>query len=139
MLTMQRPTVLASGLIFGIGLTISGMVNPAKIINFLDLTGSFDATLIFVMGGAVIVTAIGYYFVLKQKQPLFANRFHLPTASDIDLRLVGGAALFGVGWGLTGFCPGPAIASLAFGHKESFVMLAAMAVGALVARLIPEK
>ena len=139
MLTMQRLTVLASGLIFGIGLTISGMVNPAKIINFLDLTGSFDATLIFVMGGAVIVTAIGYYFVLKQKQPLFADRFHLPTASDIDLRLVGGAALFGVGWGLTGFCPGPAIASLAFGHKESFVMLAAMAVGALVARLIPEK
>ena len=73
------------------------------------------------------------------RSPLFANRFHLPTASDIDLRLVGGAALFGVGWGLTGFCPGPAIASLAFGHKESFVMLAAMAVGALVARLIPEK
>lgn len=139
MLTKQRLTVLASGLIFGIGLTISGMVNPGKIINFLDLAGSFDATLIFVMGGAVIVTTIGYYFVLKQKQPLFADRFHLPTVKDIDLRLIGGSALFGIGWGLSGFCPGPAISSLAFGHKESFVMLAAMAVGALAARLIPEK
>ena len=139
MLTLQRLTVLASGLIFGIGLTISGMVNPSKIINFLDLAGAFDATLIFVMGGAVVVTAIGYYFVLKQKQPLFADRFHLPTVSDIDLRLVGGSALFGVGWGLSGFCPGPAISSLAFGHKESFVMLAAMAVGALAARFVPEE
>ena len=139
MLTKQRLTVLASGLIFGIGLTFSGMVNPGKIINFLDLAGSFDATLIFVMGGAVIVTTIGYYFVLKQKQPLFADRFHLPTVKDIDLRLIGGSALFGIGWGLSGFCPGPAISSLAFGHKESFVMLAAMAVGALAARLIPEK
>ena len=73
MLTMQRLTVLASGLIFGIGLTISGMVNPSKIINFLDLAGAFDATLIFVMGGAVIVTAIGYYVVLKQKRPLFRS------------------------------------------------------------------
>ena len=139
MLTMQRLTVLASGLIFGIGLTISGMVNPSKIINFLDLAGAFDATLIFVMGGAVIVTAIGYYVVLKQKRPLFAERFHLPTVNDIDLRLVGGSALFGVGWGLSGFCPGPAIASLAFGHKESLVMLAAMAVGALAARFVPEE
>lgn len=139
MLPMQRLIVLASGLIFGIGLTISGMVNPGKIINFLDLAGAFDATLIFVMGGAVIVTAIGYYFVLQQKRPYFADRFHLPTVSDIDLRLAGGAALFGVGWGLTGFCPGPAIASLAFGHKESVVMLIAMAVGALVARFVPEK
>ena len=137
MLTLQRLTVLASGLIFGIGLTISGMVNPSKIINFLDLAGAFDATLIFVMGGAVIVTAIGYYVVLKQKRPLFAERFHLPTVKDIDLRLVGGSALFGVGWGLSGFCPGPAIASLAFGHEESFVMLAAMAVGALAARFVP--
>ena len=139
MLTLQRLTVLASGLIFGIGLTISGMVNPSKIINFLDLAGAFDATLIFVMGGAVIVTAIGYYVVLKQKRPLFAERFHLPTVKDIDLRLVGGSALFGVGWGLSGFCPGPAIASLAFGHKESLVMLVAMAVGALLARLVPEE
>ena len=139
MFTAQRLTVLLSGLIFGIGLTVSGMVNPAKIINFLDLAGAFDATLIFVMGGAVIVTAIGYSYVLKQTRPLFADRFHLPTVKDIDLRLVSGAALFGVGWGLSGFCPGPAIASLAFGHKESLVMLVAMAVGALVARLVPEK
>lgn len=138
MLTMQRLTVLASGLIFGIGLTISGMVNPGKIINFLDLAGSFDATLIFVMGAAVIITALGYYFVLKQKQPLFADHFHLPTVKDIDLRLIGGSALFGIGWGLSGFCPGPAISSLAFGHSKSIIMLIAMAIGAYFARLLPE-
>ena len=138
MLTLQRLTVLASGLIFGIGLTISGMVNPGKIINFLDLAGSFDPTLIFVMGGAVVVTTIGYYFALKQKQPLFADRFHLPTVKEIDLRLIGGAALFGIGWGLSGFCPGPAIASLAFGYRESIIMLIAMAIGAYFARLVPE-
>ena len=138
MFTLQRLTVLASGLIFGIGLTVSGMVNPVKIINFLDLAGTFDATLILVMGGAVIITAIGYYFVLKQKQPLFADRFYLPTVKDIDLRLIGGSALFGVGWGLSGFCPGPAIASLAFGHIESIIMLFAMAVGAVIARYVPE-
>ena len=135
---MQRVTLFAAGLIFGIGLTISGMVNPGKIINFLDLAGIFDPTLIFVMGGAVVVTAIGYYFVFKQKQPLFADRFHLPTAKDIDLRLVGGSALFGIGWGLSGFCPGPAISSLAFFHPESFVMLIAMAIGAYIARFVPE-
>ena len=138
MFTLQRLTVLASGLIFGIGLTVSGMVNPVKIINFLDLAGTFDATLILVMGGAVIITAIGYYFVLKQKQPLFADRFHLPTVKDIDLRLISGSALFGIGWGLSGFCPGPAIASLAFGHKESIIMLIAMAIGAYIARFVPE-
>ena len=138
MLTLQRLTVLASGLIFGIGLTISGMVNPGKIINFLDLAGSFDATLIFVMGAAVILTTFGYYYVLKQRQPLFADHFHLPTVKDIDLRLVGGSALFGIGWGLSGFCPGPAISSLAFGHSESIVMLVAMAIGAYIARFVPE-
>ena len=138
MLTLQRLTVLASGLIFGIGLTISGMVNPGKIINFLDFAGAFDATLIFVMGGAVVATTIGYYFALKQKQPLFADRFHLPTVKEIDLRLIGGAALFGIGWGLSGFCPGPAIASLAFGYRESIIMLIAMAIGAYFARLVPE-
>ncbi len=136
---MQRLSVLVSGLIFGVGLTVSGMVNPGKIINFLDLAGAFDATLIFVMGGAVIVATIGYYFVLKQKRPLFADRFHLPTVSDIDLRLIGGSALFGIGWGLSGFCPGPAIASLAFGHRESLILIVTMAIGALAARLIPEK
>ncbi len=138
MLMLQRFTVLVSGLIFGIALTVSGMVNPAKIINFLDLTGTFDATLIFVMGGAVVVTAIGYYVVFKQKQPLFAERFHLPTVKDIDVRLIGGSALFGIGWGLSGFCPGPAIASLAFGYKESIIMLIAMAAGAFLAKLVPE-
>lgn len=139
MLTLQRLTVLASGLIFGIGLTISGMVNPGKIINFLDLAGAFDATLIFVMGGAVVVTTIGYYFVLKQKQPLFADRFHLPTVNDFNLRLIGGSALFGVGWGLSGFCPGPAISSLVFGHKESVILVITMGIGALAAKFVPEK
>ncbi len=138
-MTMQRVTALLSGLIFGIGLTVSGMVNPAKVQNFMDITGKFDPSLIFVMGGGVVVTIIGYRIVFQRKRPLFADRFHLPTIKAIDARLLGGATLFGIGWGLSGFCPGPAIASLVFGHVESLVFVVAMAFGALAARLVPEQ
>ncbi len=136
---MQHITALASGLIFGIGLTVSGMVNPAKVQNFMDITGQFDPSLIFVMGGGVVVTIIGYRIVFQREQPLFADRFHLPTVKVIDARLLAGAALFGTGWGLSGFCPGPAMASLVFGHVESVVFVVAMAIGALAAHLVPEQ
>jgi uncharacterized protein len=136
---MQRLTALVAGLLFGIGLTFSGMVNPAKILNFLDLAGPFDASLIFVMGAGLIVATIGYRLAFAQGRPLFGDVFHLPTVNDIDMRLVSGAALFGLGWGLSGFCPGPAIASLVLGHIESFVFVAAMAVGMLAASLVPER
>ena len=134
---MQNFFVLVSGLLFGAGLTISGMVNPVKILNFLDLTGQFDATLIFVMGAGLIVTTIGYQLIFKRGKPFFDGQFHLPTETGIDARLIGGAALFGIGWGLSGFCPGPAIASLVFGYQQSFIFLAAMIVGTLLVRFIP--
>ena len=128
---------LIAGLLFGLGLAISQMTNPAKVLNFLDITGTWDPTLAFVMGGAVLVTLISFRFILKQDRPLFEGQFHLPTRSDIDSRLLGGAALFGIGWGLVGLCPGPAISSLAFGQTESFVFVAAMLVGSVAARFMP--
>lgn len=134
---MQKIFVLLSGLLFGAGLTISGMINPAKILNFLDLSGQFDATLIFVMGAGLIVTMIGYQLIFRRGKPFFDNQFHLTTTRDIDAKLIGGAALFGVGWGLSGFCPGPAIASLVFGYQQSFIFVAAMIVGTLLVRFIP--
>jgi uncharacterized protein len=138
---MQKFFVLISGLIFGAGLTISAMVNPAKILNFLDLFGPFDGTLIFVMGAGLIVTTIGYRLIFKRGQPFFDSKFHLPKATGIDAKLVGGAALFGVGWGVSGFCPGPAIASLVFGYQQSFIFVAAMIAGTMLVRFLsaPQK
>src|SRR5665647_2278401 len=97
--SMQMIAPLASGLLFGLGLVISGLINPAKVLNFLDVTGTWDPSLAFTMGAAVLTTAIGYKLSFKGK-PIFGSTFHLPTATDIDARLVGGAALFGIGWGL---------------------------------------
>ena len=136
---MQRLTALVSGLLFGAGLAISGMVNPAKVLNFLDLTGKFDATLLFVFAGGVAVAMVGYYFTFKRTKPFFDQHFHLPTVFAIDRRLLVGAAFFGLGWGLTGYCPGPALASLAYLQPISLVFLAAMAVGALATKLVPDK
>jgi len=125
-----------TGLIFGLGLLISGMANPAKVQNFLDLAGTFDPSLIFVMLGAVVVTFIGYRFVLRRPKPLFAERFFVPTLKDVDARLVVGAGLFGIGWGLSGFCPGPAITSLPLLAKGTLIFVPAMIVGIGLARLL---
>ena len=126
---MRNLLTLVSGLLFGLGVTISGMVNPMKVLNFMDITGAFDPTLLFVMGAGLAVTVVGYRLVLRRQTPIFADRFHLPEITAIDVRLLGGAALFGIGWGLSGFCPGPAIASLVFGQMQSIAFVAAMAVG----------
>ena len=131
---MNRLTALLSGIVFGAGLAPSGMVNPMKVQNFLDILGSWDPTLIFVMGAGLIVTFIGYRVTMKQPKPLYADMFQLPATRIIDGRLMAGAALFGLGWGLTGFCPGPAIASLVFGFWPSVLFVAAMAVGMLLMR-----
>jgi uncharacterized protein len=136
---MKRLAVLVSGLLFGAGVTVSGMVNPAKVQNFLDLAGAWDPTLIFVMGAGLAVTFVGYRLVLSRPAPLFTDHFVLPTAVGIDSRLIAGAVLFGLGWGLTGFCPGPAVASLAFGQWQSYLFVAAMGLGMIAVRLITHR
>ena len=119
----------ATGLVFGIGIAISGMMNPAKVLNFFDIAGTWDLSLAFVMGGAVAVTFIGYRLVWRRATPLFEDRFQVPNSNVIDARLVGGSALFGIGWGLAGFCPGPALMNLATGHAEVWLFVAAMLAG----------
>lgn len=126
---MGKLAIFVAGLLFGAGVTLSGMVNPAKVLNFMDLAGRWDPTLILVMAAALAVTFAGYRVILRRKQPLFASAFSLPKVTKPDARLVAGAMLFGLGWGLTGFCPGPAVASLIFGHAESFVFVLFMAAG----------
>lgn len=128
-----------SGLLFGAGVTVSGMVNPMKVLNFMDLAGLLDPTLIFVMGVGLIVATVGYRLVFRRGQPFFDGVFHLPTTSVIDGRLIGGAALFGLGWGLSGFCPGPAFASLVFGNVQSLIFVVAMAAGMLLTRFVPSR
>jgi uncharacterized membrane protein YedE/YeeE len=132
---MQRIVVAGLiGLVFGTGIALSGMANPAKVLNFFDLFGTWDASLAFVMGGALLVTAIGYRFVLQRPRPVLEPTFHLPTGRNIDLPLVGGAAAFGIGWGIAGFCPGGAIPALGLGESSAWIFVAAMMVGIFAAR-----
>ena len=123
----------AIGLIFGLGLVIAGMSDPAKVLNFLDLgaipTGGWDPSLAFVMAGAIAVTFIGFRLVLRRPQPIFGGKFHLPAATDIDARIIAGPAIFGIGWGLAGFCPGPAFTALTTGGNAALIFVAAMLVG----------
>jgi uncharacterized membrane protein YedE/YeeE len=130
----------AIGLIFGLGLIIAGMSNPAKVLNFLDVggipAGTWDASLAFVMAGAVAVTFIGFRRVLNLTRPFFAEHFYVPTRTDIDPKIIVGPAIFGVGWGLAGFCPGPALTALGFGSVSAFIFVAAMSAGMVLARFI---
>ncbi len=119
---------LMAGLVFGAGLVISGMSNPQKVLNFLDITGSWDPSLIFVMGGAMLTTLVGYRLIFAREKPLFDSRFHRPTTTNIDKRLLGGAVIFGVGWGLSGFCPGPAWTALPLMASGAIVFIVAMLV-----------
>lgn len=129
---------LALGLLFGAGLVLSGMSDPAKVLNFLDLFGTWDPSLAFVMGGAVLVTFIGYRLVLARGEPMVGNKFHLPTRNDIDARIVAGPAIFGIGWGLGGFCPGPALTALGLGATGTLAFIPAMILGMWAARLLAE-
>ena len=126
---------LVCGIIFGVGLSIGGMIDPGKVIGFLDFTGKWDPSLAFVMGGAVGVFSIGYVFVSKRPKPAFDEVFQIPDRRDIDGRLIGGALLFGAGWGLAGICPGPSITILAFGWTKAYLFLAAMTVGVLLFKM----
>jgi uncharacterized protein len=126
----------AVGLLFGTGIVISGMANPAKIVNFFDVFGSWDPSLVFVMGGALLTTLIGYRLVLGRKAPLMEEKFSLPALTRIDTRLVVGAALFGIGWGIAGFCPGGAIPALGTGRQEVAIFVAALIVGLVTTRYL---
>lgn len=123
---MQRVAAGLCGVVFGAGLALSGMTNPAKVLAFLDVFGRWDPTLAFVMGAALAVSALGYAIVRGVSRPWFADAFSIPSRRDVDLQLIGGAALFGVGWGLVGLCPGPALANLSRGSGEIFVFAGAM-------------
>ena len=125
-----------TGLVFGIGIAISGMANPAKVLNFFDIAGQWDPSLAFVMGGALIVTFVGYRFVLKRSGPALATQFQVPTRRDLDLPLIGGAAVFGVGWGIAGFCPGGALPALGTANPNVFVFVAALIAGIVAAKTL---
>ena len=122
------------GLIFGLGLVIAGMSNPAKVQNFLDLAGAWDPSLAFVMLGAIVVAFIGFRLVLARLQPIMGDMFHLPTAKDIDSRILVGPAIFGIGWGLAGFCPGPAFTALSGGSTAAILFVITMFMGMYAAQ-----
>ena len=128
-----------AGVIFGAGLAMSDVVNPARVLGFLDVTGAWDPTLAFVMGAAVVASAIGYAFSKRLRAPLFGKSFFIPENRRLDSQLIGGAALFGIGWGLVGFCPGPAIAGLVYGMWQPWLFVAAMVVGMTLQRVISRK
>jgi hypothetical protein len=120
---------LLSGILFGTGLALSGMMDPQRVLGFLDVAGRWDPTLAFVLAGAAGMSALGYRLSRRMGHPLYAPRFDLPTRADVDARLLGGAALFGIGWGLSGFCPGPALAALPLLLPKGLLFVAAMLVG----------
>ncbi|AFZ54006.1 protein of unknown function DUF395 YeeE/YedE [Cyanobacterium aponinum PCC 10605] len=130
---MKKQSVIAliSGLLFGLGLSISQMVDRERVLGFLDVAGKWDATLMFVLGGAVGVTLITFRFILKLKHPLFEQKFYLPSRQDIDLKLILGAVIFGIGWGIGGYCPGPAVTSLVQLSINPIIFILAFIIGSL--------
>lgn len=126
---------LLCGLLFGFGLAISGMTDTNKVLGFLDLFGAWQPALMLVMGAAVVVTLTGFRLVRRQAKPFFAPEFYLPLTTHIDARLIGGAALFGIGWGIYGYCPGPAVTALFFGDPQTFLFIGAMITGMFIAHL----
>ena len=129
-------TALIIGAIFGTSLAISGMLNPSKVVGFLDIFGDWDPSLAFVMGGGVLVNAIGHRFVMKRKAPVQCATFSMPTSTNIDKPLVIGSAIFGVGWGLAGLCPGPVVASLLLNGQAMLPFLGLMIAGLLIGRIV---
>ena len=133
---MKLLFALIAGLVFGVGIALSCMMDPAKVLNFFDIAGTWDPSLAFVMGGALVVTFVGYRLAWRRDAPLFGGRFQVPTSTTIDPKLIGGSALFGVGWGIAGFCPGAAIPALGTGRWEVALFLVSVAVGFYIRRLV---
>ncbi|MEE3876730.1 YeeE/YedE family protein [Vibrio sp. YYF0003] len=135
--TIFRITALVSGVLFGIGMAVSGMIDPAKVVGFLDISGNWDPSLAFVMGGALAVFMPSYFLLIKpRKQSVSGAEMCTPTNTKIDARLLSGAAIFGLGWGLAGICPGPAVASLALGNVSIVLFFVAMLAGSMFAKLV---
>ena len=126
---MNLVTAFLAGLLFGGGLILSGMSNPAKVLAFLDVTGAWDPSLLFVMLGAILVAALAFRFARTRVRPLFGSHIHVPGAGRVDAPLVLGSVTFGVGWGLVGYCPGPALTALAVGGRSTLLFVAAMVAG----------
>jgi uncharacterized protein len=131
----DKLAVFVAGALFAVGLAVGGMTQPAKVVGFLDLFGHWDPSLAFVMGGAILAYMPLHHVVTRRRTPLFASRFLVPTRSDLDWRLLGGSAVFGVGWGLGGFCPGPGLTAVGSLMPEALVFSASMAVGFVLHRL----
>lgn len=134
---MKQLIALFAGTLFGAGLVIGGMTDPLKVQAFLDLAGQWDPTLAFVMGGGLLVTVPGFWLLRRRSAPLLESRFYLPTRKDLDAHLIGGAACFGIGWGIAGFCPGPALASLVRLDASILIFVAAMLAGMALADRLP--
>ena len=128
----QNLVAVIAGLLFGLGLSLAQMVDRSRVLGFLDVTGNWDSTLLFVLGGAVGVTVIAFRFVLRLTKPLYEEKFYLPKQQNIDLSLVLGTAIFGIGWGISGYCPGPAITGLIFGSWNPVLFVLATIVGSLI-------
>ena len=131
---MRLLSAFAIGLIFGLGITVSGMINPAKVLNFFDIAGTWDPSLAFVMAGALAVAIPGYRMVLRNPAPRMADRFQLPDTRVIDRRLILGSATFGLGWGIAGFCPGGALPALGTGALDVYIFIAALVAGMFIVR-----
>lgn len=131
---LRNLAALFSGVVFGLGLSMAQMTNPDKVLNFLDMTGTWNPSLLLVLGGAVVLSAIAFHFVFKRKTPVWDSMFHMPLPKAIDRPLVIGSALFGIGWGLSGYCPGPAIASIGFGNPEALWVVPSIIAGAALQR-----
>ena len=133
---MRTVVALASGLLFGLGLATSGMLDPARVLGFLDFAGAWDPSLAFVLGGAVFVSMAGTRLAGRMPRPALAAKFDIPASRRIDGRLIAGSALFGIGWGLAGFCPGPALATVPFGIPKALIFVAAMLAGMWCFRIV---
>ncbi|WNC69907.1 YeeE/YedE family protein [Thalassotalea nanhaiensis] len=135
--SINKLVALICGLIFGAGLTVAQMVDPQKVINFLDIFGQWDASLAFVMGGGLIIYILGYHLLVRRMtKPIACNTFDLPSNKKVDNKLTIGAAIFGIGWGVAGICPGPALANLSLGNEKILVFILIMFVGMFVAKKV---
>ncbi|ENN88567.1 protein of unknown function DUF395 YeeE/YedE [Rhizobium freirei PRF 81] len=135
----RLPVSIVCGILFGLGLVVSDMVNPARVLAFLDVAGAWDPSLVFVMGGALIPSAIAYAIKRRSTRPTFDSQYHVPTRRGIDRSLISGAVLFGLGWGLVGLCPGPAVASLVTGRWQPVLFAAAMLAGMFSYRIMSSR